>query len=184
MYMKGGSGVSLKALSLVKYVWRVAMPGVCARGVHEFGVCLLPETPREPVHICIHQANHPRYGTSQHSTSHNGPGITHKAVKAISVRSSQDSSTWQHKRPTSHPGRLSCRSQRPAPPTRTSVELRGLDVGLGLGFGLGLLLATARRHSRHRCGGVALRECDAGGRAEAHDGTAARAGGGEVVRGG
>ena len=53
---------------------------------------------------------------------------------------------------------------------------------LGLGLGLGLLLATARRHSRHRCGWVALRECDAGGRAEAHDGTAAGAGGGGVVR--
>ena len=106
---------------------------VYARGVHEFGrVCLLPETQREPVHIYIHQANHPRYGTSQHSTSHNGPAQG-AHMKAISVRSSQDSSTRarQHKRPTPRPGRLSCRRGQLRPPAHAS-SYGGVDVGLGI----------------------------------------------------
>ena len=43
---------------------------------------------------------------------------------------------------------------------------------------LGLFLPTAWRHSRRRWGGVALREDDAGGRAEAHDRAAGEEDGG------
>ena len=47
-----------------------------------------------------------------------------------------------------------------------------------LALGLGLVLPTARRHSRRRWEGVALREDDAGGRAEAHDRAAGEEDGG------
>ena len=62
-----------------------------------------------------------------------------------------------------------------------ALALRGrLGVKPLVALGLGLFLPTARRHLRRRWGGVALREDDAGGRAEAHDRAAGEEDGGGV----